>query len=305
MFEKINGLIAAVHTPMDRGCGLRLELVVKQAELLARNGLAGAFVCGTAGESMSLTVQERMAVAEQWAKTAPKGIKVIVHVGHTSADEARTMAAHAQKVGAWGTAALAPFYFKPADAAGLSAFCAAVASGAPELPFYYYHIPSMTGVTIKVFDFLRAAGASIPNLAGVKFTDSDFMDLALSADLDGGRYEILNGWDEMLICGLAAGAGGAVGGTYNFAAPLYLKLMEAFRAGDMDGARRLQVKSGMMIDCVRRSSAASLACFKAMMRMVGLDLGPVRSPVAKITEDQFSQLQAELKKIGFSEFCCK
>ena len=303
--QKTEGLVAAAPTPMNADGSIRLELVAKQADMLSRNGVVGVFVCGSTGESLSLTTQERMDVAERWAQVAGEGLKVIVHVGHNSVADSRALAAHAQRIGAWATGAMAPCFFRPAGVSDLVEFCAQVAAAAPRLPFYYYHIPSMTGVNMSMVDFLRAAGKKIPNLAGVKYTWEDLMDFALAMDLDGGRYDMLFGRDEMLLCGLVLGARGAIGSTFNYAAPLYVKLIAAFDAGDLETARALQRKSMLMIECFKYRQPSPMAYNKAVMRMIGLDCGPVRPPLVNITEKQYEGLRADLEKIGFCEFCCK
>ena len=304
-FEKIDGLVAAVNTPMNADGSIRLALVEKQAGMLVRNGVVGAFVCGTAGESLSLTTQERMDLAERWVQAAGGKLKVIVHVGHDSIKDCTALAAHAQQIRAWGIGAMPPCFFRPAGADDLAAFCAEAAAAAPSLPFYYYHIPTMTGVNVSIVDFFRAASSRIANLAGVKFTYEDLMDFALAMEFDGGRYDMLFGRDELLICGLALGARGAIGSTFNYAAPLYLKLIAAFEAGDLTAARRLQRKSMHIIDCFRCKQPSPMPYNKAIMRLVGLDLGPVRPPLVNLTEGQFESFKAQLEAAGFHVFCCK
>jgi N-acetylneuraminate lyase len=304
-FEKVQGLIAAPNTPMNADGSIRPEVIDKQARLLARNGVIGAFICGTMGESLSLTTQERMDVAERWVRAAGRDMKVVVHAGHNSIQDAKALAAHAQKIGAWAAAAMPPVYFRPAGVADLVEFCAQVAAAAPKLPFYYYHIPSMTGVCISVADFLRAAHKRIANLAGIKYTAFDYADFGLALGLEDGRFDMLVGVDETLLCGLALGARGAVGGTYNYAAPLYLRLIEAFDAGDLATARQMQRKSVLMVECFKRANPSSLACSKAIMRMIGLDCGPVRPPLRSLNDQEYDSLRADLERIGFFEFCCK
>jgi len=121
MGERIHGLMAATHTPMRPDGGVDLSLVEKQAELLAGCGVVGAFVCGTTGEGPSLTVDERLRLAERWAQVARGRLKVVVHVGHLCLRDAAAMAAHAARVRADGIAMLPPFYFR----------CSSVSSSPP------------------------------------------------------------------------------------------------------------------------------------------------------------------------------
>lgn len=299
--DHLEGLIAAPYTAMHADGSVNLDLVEKQAGALAASGVRGAFVCGTTGESLSLTVEERMAVVERWCAVAPKGLAVIAHVGHTALPDARALAAHAQKVGVRAIAAMAPCFFKPATVDDLVGWCAEVAAAAPRLPFYYYQIPSMTGVNIPVFDVLTAAAGHIPTLAGAKFTFENLMDYARCLRLDGERYDLLIGRDEILLAALALGAKGAVGTIYGFAAPVFLRVIRAFEAGDLAAARAEQARANELIAVFIRFGG--LPAGKAIMKMIGLDCGPARPPLRNLTPDQSAQLRAELDRIGFFEFC--
>jgi N-acetylneuraminate lyase len=299
----LTGLIAAPYTAFHSDGSLNLSMIEKQAGSLIANGVTGAFVCGTTGEGVSLTNAERMVVAERWQQVAGAQLKVIVHVGHTSAADARSLAAHAEKIGAQGVGCLAPFFFKPGNVEDLAAFCAEVAAGAPALPFYYYQIPSMTGVGFLAADFLRAAGPRIPNLAGVKFTFENLMDFAECLHLEGGRYDIVFGRDEILVAGLALGARGAIGSTYNFMAPIFQEIIAALEKGNLAAAREKQAAANAVIQIFIRYGG--LPAGKAMMKMICVDCGPVRIPLRSLTETQQSQLRGELEAAGFFEFCSR
>jgi N-acetylneuraminate lyase len=305
MHEHIEGLIAAAFTAMHPDGSVDPGLIEAQLDLLVRNQVAGVFVNGSTGESLSLSIPERMDIAQRWADAAPGGFKVIVHCGHTSLADCKEMAAHAQKIGAWGIGAMAPCFFRPEALTELVDYCAELAACVPDIPFYYYHIPSMTGVHYPMTDFLEAASSKIPNLAGIKYTWEDLLDFNLCRQMNGGRFDLLFGRDEHLICGLALGARGAIGSTYNFAAPLYTRLIEAFDAGDLDKARDLQVQSQEMIRLFQRVNAPFLAVMKTVMRMVGVDCGPGRLPLKNPSQEQHDRLRADLDKIGFFEFCSK
>jgi N-acetylneuraminate lyase len=304
MSTHIEGIVAAPFTPMKADGSVNLNAVGPMAELLARSGVVGAFVCGSTGEGVSLTVDERMAVAERWAAVAPPGFKVIVHIGHTSVEVCKVLAAHAQRIGACATGLMGPYYFRPRTIDDLVFFCAEVAS-AQELPLYYYHIPSLTGVDLPMIDFLSVAIDSIPNLAGVKFTHSNLMDFALCTAFEDGRFDILFGTDELLLCGLALGARGAIGSTYNFAAPLYVRLIEGFRSRNFETARSLQMKSIELVRLLVASAGAYHTAAKAIMGLLGVECGPPRPPLPTITDEQLRSLRTGLDRIGFFDFCCR
>ena len=297
----LEGLVAAPYTAMHGDGSVNLDAVERQAGALIASGVRGAFVCGTTGESLSLTVAERMAVVERWRAVAPRDFYVVAHAGHTCLADAQAIAAQAEKVGVTAIAAMAPCFFKPATVADLVDFCAEVASAAPQTPFYYYQIPSMTGVNIPVLDFLKAAAGRIPNLAGAKFTYENLMDYAACLRLDGGRYDMLIGRDEILLAGLALGAKGAVGTIYGFAAPVFVSIIQAFEAGDLAVAQAAQARANELIAVFVKFGG--LPAGKAIMKMIGPDCGPARLPLRNLTPDQCAALRTELERIGFFQFC--
>ena len=217
--------------------------------------------------------------------------------------DCKVLAGHAQKIGADAIAVMAPFFYKPANVRDLVTFCAEIAAEAPKLPFYYYHIPSMTGVEFLIVDFLKMGGDEIPTLAGAKFSHSDLMDFSLCVNLDKGRFNMLYGSDQILVSALSLGADGAVGSTYNYAAPLYLQLIDAFKAGDMETARQKQVCSQEMVSFLFKYGGLSTG--KAIMKLVGLDCGGVRPPLHDLSKKQYNELASGLKSIGFFDYCSK
>lgn len=299
--EKIKGLIAAPFTPFKTDGSLNLDMIERQAELFTTNNLKGVFVGGTTGESMSLTIKERMAIAERWIEVSPENFKVIIHTGHTSLSDCKTIAQHAQKIGAYATGAIGPLYYKLNTVEDLVLFTGEIAGAAPELPFYYYHFPSMTGIYFPMVDYLEAAREHIPNLAGIKFTHEDLMDFKLCNELDNSRFELLFGRDEILLCGLALGALGAVGSTYNYMAPLYNQIMEAWHTKQLEQAGQLQYKAMQFVRILHKYGGG-IICGKALMKITGIDCGPVRSPLKNLTDEELTHLYKELEKIGYFEF---
>jgi N-acetylneuraminate lyase len=301
--KHLSGLIAAPHTPLRSDGSVAFELIAQQAKLLAHNGVSGAFICGTTGEGPSLTNDERRKIAEAWVAARPAGLSVIVHVGHLCLADARALAEHAQQIGADAIATVAPSFFKPAAQADLVGWCAQVAAGAPTLPFYYYTIPSMTNVSLSCADFLAVAESRIPNLVGIKFTFENLMDFTRATTHSNGKFNVLFGRDEILLAGLGLGAKGAVGSTYNFAAPLYLRIIEAFKRGDLEAARRDQARAIEFIGVLDRHGG--LAAGKATMKLIGLDCGPVRLPLRALTERDEASLREGFEKIGFFDYASK
>ncbi len=303
MSEDFTGLIAPPPTPLAPDGRLDLDAVEAQAAALVANGLVGAFVCGTTGEGVSLSVDERMALAGRWRAVAPQGFRIIVHVGVLALPDARALAEHARSIGADGVAALPPMYFRPAAVEGLIAWCAQIASAAAELPFYYYHIPALSGVSLPMPELLSGGSERIANLAGLKFTHEDLSEFRACLDL-GDRFELFFGRDQMLLAALATGARAAIGTTYNFAAPLYHRIVQAHRTGQLAAARHAQARAVEMIRVFERFGGGPRAT-KAILRMIGPDCGRVRPPLRDLSEAEQEALRGELERIGFFEYCSK
>lgn len=300
MPHPLSGLIAATFTPFLPNQELNLATIPQIADLLFRNGVSGAFICGTTGEGFSLTSDERRRIAKAWRTATPRGLKLIVHVGHLSLHESCALARHAQEIGADAIATIAPCFFKPAGPQELVAWCRHVAGAAPTLPFYYYHMPAMTGINISATEFITYADGQIPSLAGVKYTDENLADYEAARSFAGGRYDVLFGRDEILLSGLKLGATGAVGSTYNFAAPLYSRIMRALHSNDLTSARHDQANAQAFIDVM--SSFGGLAAGKAMMKLIGIDCGPVRLPLRNLSPMQEAALYDALKALGFFDY---
>ncbi len=304
MKPPFTGLIAAPFTPFTAEGALALDTIERQAERLSRYGVRGAFVCGTTGEGLSMSVDERQAVAQRWRDVAGEELAVIVHVTALALPEARALAAHAEAIGADAIGVMAPPFFKPANATALADWCGQIAAAAPATPLYYYHIPSMSGYSQPVYDLLAAAETRVPTLAGVKFTYENLMDFARCLAFGSGRYDMLFGRDEILLAGLSLGARGAVGSTYNFAAPIYGQVIKAFNAGDLSAARAAQARAVQMVAVMARYGGGVTAG-KAIMSLIGLDCGPVRCPLTDTSASARRTLETELEQAGFFEFAMK
>ena len=297
---KLSGLIPAVFTPFDKNGAVNLPQIRPYADKLVTDGADGVFVCGSTGECTSMTVAERKSVLEAWVKAAAGRMRVIAHVGGTCQADCIELARHAagQRVDAVG--AIAPFYFKPASVEELVDFYKPIAAAIAPIPFYTYHMPSVTGVNLPMKEFLEKGSREIPNLNGIKFTSNNFMEMLECIRLEDGRFDILNGFDEMLLCGMAVGARGGVGSTYNYSLSTYRNLYDAFLAGDIERARVFQQESVDIVHVIIRHGGG-VRGGKAIMNHLGIDCGDCRLPFAPYTESEMHRLGEELDRIGFAK----
>ena len=301
---KLNGLIAAVHTPMNDDFSVNYDTVAKQAEHFAGKGAAGVFVSGTTGESLSLSTAERIKLFEVWGKEADRhGLVNVAHVGCNSLPDAQELVRAAEATGAAAISAMAPTFFKPKDEAALCAWFVEMTRPGPALPFYFYDIPPMTGVTVDTAAFMLLAKERLQGFVGIKFTNQDLDLLARCMNHESVKADILFGTDERLIEGLALGCAGGVGSTYNFAAPLYRRIIDAYNRGDMEAAQADQARSVKMIERMFQSGFGG-AC-KAVMGFAGVDCGPVRPPINRLQPEAEASLRADLDAMGFFDWALK
>jgi N-acetylneuraminate lyase len=300
--QHLEGLIAAPFTPMHQDGSLNLAVIPSYYEMLKANEVKGAFICGSTGEGVSLSLNEKKAVAEAWAAVAKDDHEFIVMplLGGTCLTDCKELALHAKQIGLNAISFTAPFYFKPASVEVLANCCKEIAAVVPDMPFYYYHIPVLTGVDFPMIDLLKAVDEIIPNFAGIKYTHEDFMDFLSCMNFKDGKYDMLWGRDENMLPALALGTKASVGSTFNYAAPLYYQLIDAFNNGDLKAANALQQQSIDMITLLGKYGG--IATGKTYMKLLGIDCGEFRLPVNNMNAEQFEAFKKDTEQIGFAEF---
>lgn len=297
---RMQGLVPAVFTPMDEAGLLKPSQIQEITEQLINDGVTGFYICGSTGEGPCLSREERMETAEAYINAAAKRVTTVVQVGHQSVPEAQRLAEHAAAKGADAISAIPPNYFKPGSLSVIIEMMAEIASAAPTLPFYYYNIPSVTGVQVDLLRFLEEGAEKIPNLAGAKYSHSTIFELQACLESRQGRFDLLFGSDEMLLSALVVGVKGAVGSTYNFAAPLYKRIIVAFETGDLATAKHLQGKAAQMVRVL--VAHGGNPAIKAMMGLIGVDCGGTRLPQKALSKVQIDALKADMTKIGFFDW---
>lgn len=301
--EKIKGLIDAPFTPFDGNGEVNYEVIPAYAAMLAKNGLVGVFINGSSGEGYMLTTEERMKLAEAWVAAVPQGFKVIVHVGSCCVKDSRLLAEHAQKIGAWGIGAMAPPFPKIGRIEELVKYCEEIASGAPELPFYFYHIPAFNGAFLPMVKFLEAVDGRIPNFAGIKYTFESIYEYNQCRLYKDGKFDMLHGQDETILPELAmGGAQGGIGGTTNYNGRELVGIIDAWKAGDLELARERQNFAQEVINVICHFRG-NIVAGKRIMKLIGLDLGKNRTPFQNMTDAEEQQMKKELEEINFFERC--
>ncbi|XP_007480993.1 N-acetylneuraminate lyase isoform X4 [Monodelphis domestica] len=298
--KKLQGLVAATLTPMTETGEINFPIISQYVDYLVNEqGVKNVFVNGSTGEGLSLSVAERRQLAEEWVtKGKDKLDHVIIHVGALSLKESQSLAQHAAEIGADGIAVIAPFFFKSMNKDGLIAFLKEVATAAPKVPFYYYHIPALTGIKIRAEELLDGIQDQIPTFQGLKFSDVDLLDFGQCVDQNSHRqFALLFGVDEQLLSGLAMGATGAIGSTYNYLGKKTNQMLEAFERQDLPLALNYQFYIQRFMNYVIKLGLG-VAQTKAIMTLVsGIQMGPPRLPLQRASEEFTLGAEAKLKSL--------
>jgi N-acetylneuraminate lyase len=293
-------IMNAVFTPMFEDGSINYSRIPELYQQARRTGADGVFINGTTGECMSLSVQERIKIVEAWTacrQNQSPDRKMFVHVGSCNVYEAAQMAEHAQAHGADGIAMVAPFYFRPKTLEDVVAQCEYVAAAAPNTPFYYYNIPSLTGVNFPLIKFLELALQRIPNFAGLKNSFTDIVDYQHCIHFANDNYTLYWGTDEVFMMLYTAGNRHYVGSTYNYMSPLYLEMLKAYHAGEFEKLTTLEAQADAIYKVLL--SYNGLIAGKEVMRYIGIDCGPVRRPLNPLTRLEREALYQKLNATTF------
>ncbi|MFO0948045.1 MAG: dihydrodipicolinate synthase family protein [Planctomycetota bacterium] len=292
---RIEGILPALLTPMDGSGKVNPTVLKSMVQWLFDRGVHGLYVCGTSGEGLLLSAEEREQVLE-WAieATAGRG-KVIAHVGAISTMESVRLAKHAAKVGADAVSSIPPFTYGR-NAHGMRAHYQAI-NDATELPLYLYNIPSLTAVNVTAA--MVKPLLELKNIRGIKFSDPNlFAEFELVSI--GKGFDVLHGYDETLLYSFMVGTVGGIGLTYNFMPSLFVELYRSFKNGEWQRANELQLKASRMIDCfLKHAGKSPVGYAKGLMGILGIDCGPARAPNPSVSENELSAMKADLEAIGF------
>ncbi|MGF1907590.1 dihydrodipicolinate synthase family protein [Aliivibrio salmonicida] len=294
--KKLTGLIAAPHTPFDSSSNVNFEEIDKIAKHLINDGVKGIYVCGTTGEGIHCSVEERKAIAERWVSACNNKLDIIVHTGALSIVDTLELTRHADTLDILATSAIGPCFFKPGSVTDLVEYCATIAAAAPSKGFYYYH-SGMSGVNLNMEEFLIQADKRIPNLSGLKFNSGDLYEYQRCLRACDGKFDVPFGVDEHLPGALAVGAKSAVGSTYNYAAPHFNSIIEAFNKGDHDAVFN---KMTNVIELIRvLVEFGGVAAGKIAMELHDINAGDPRLPLMPLSAEQKLTVVEKMRAANF------
>lgn len=289
------GTMPALITPFTDNGKVKTATVKSLVDWQLSEGSKGFYICGTTGEGPALTASMRMEMAEATVDAvAGRGV-VIDHVGAPNIWDAIALTEHATKTGVDCIASLAPTYSFKYTADELYEYYKTIA-GHTDKPVLVYATLAMG---IPNFPAFMEKLMEIPNVIGVKCTLRDDFVLHKIKEVNGGNINVINGPDETLICGLAMGADGGIGSTYNLMPGWFAKLYDAFAAGDLATAQQYQYKINRVIDAILRfGKFGAVRGVKAALQMKGYDVGHAVFPAPRYDKDALAAYKKELESLG-------
>ena len=291
--KKLYGVTVAMVTPMDeKGC-VDLDGVARLTEALIGKGVNCLYPCGTTGEMLKLTTDERKQIAETVVHTAAGRVTVFIHTGAESPEKTLALSRHACSIGADGVGIVSPQFFGCSDRM-MVAYYAGICGGLPaDFPVYLYNIPQCAANDISVAA-AKELFDTLPNVVGMKYSYLDMVRTAEYLDISS-EFSVLHGSDRHLSSMLAMGCDGTVSGVSSACPEPFVNVWNAWQAGDMQKVRYWQ-KAGREI-CDILQNGKDMAVFKAALKIRGLDAGHMRAPQLDLTELEFHSLKEAL--IGF------
>lgn len=297
--EKIfKGVMPALVTPFLEDRKTVDEKAARDLiEFLIGQGADGFYVLGSTGEGIVMEESERMRMCEIAVSAVAGRVPVIVHVADMNFDRAVRLAQHAEKAGADAISALPPLFFHYSNNDIYNYYKTLAAS--TSLPFVMYnHLSANGGMSAELVSKLFEE----ENVTGVKWTLNNYYGLMDLKDKTGGKLNIINGPDEMLLQGLAAGADAGIGTTYNVMLPMYKEVYRAFNAGEVEKAMIAQRKADQIISVMFKYEV--LPATKYMCKMMGYPVGDCSRPFWKYSEDEAKALEADLLAAGWDPKTC-
>ena len=292
--EKYRGIIPAFYACYEDDGSVSPERTREFTRYLIYKGVKGLYVCGSSGECIYQSKEERKLILESVMQEAKGKITIIAHVGCNNTADSMELAAHAESVGADAIASIPPIYFHLPDYA-IAEYWNDISSAAPNTDFIIYNIPQLAGVALSMP--LYQEMLKNPRVIGVKNSSMPIQDIQMFKDVRGDDCVVFNGPDEQLAGGLAIGADGGIGGTYAAMPELYLKIKELVDAGETGKARMIQNDANRIIYEVCKCHGNLYAVMKEILKEYGLNLGGVRKPLASVTEQDYPQIEKCKKMI--------
>lgn len=289
--KKFQGIFPALLTPFDGHGGVNYKALRQLIELNISKGVDGFYACGSTGEAFLLEDRTRQEILERVIEVNAGRKTIIAHIGTISQDRAVALAKHAEKAGADAVSSIPPFYYG-FTFERIRDYYFAIAD-AVRIPVIIYNFPANSGVkltTENIRVFLEDQ-----RFLGVKHTSSDFFMLQQMKNMRE-NVVVYNGYDEMFLSGIAAGADGGIGSTFNFMAEKFIAIRQHVLAGELEAAQAIQQEANNIIAELVRLGV--MPAEKAALELMGIPMGDCLKPFPMLSAAQKEVLRQVLLAHG-------
>lgn len=293
MKKIFKGIMPALITPLQEdNKTVNEESTRKLVEFLLGQGADGFYIVGSTGEGLVLEEKERMKLCEVVVDQVAGRKPIICHTAAMNFNEAVRLSKHAEQAGADAISAVPPIFFHYRE---------------EDICDYYKKLAESTNLPFIMYNHFAANGGlsaetvaklfEVDNITGVKWTVNNYYELAKLKDITHGEMNIINGSDEMLLSGLAAGADAGIGTTYNVMLPEFLEIYKNYMEGNMEKARELQMKVNRIIEVMIKHEV--IPSTKEMCTHMGFSSGKASYPFKQMREAEKEALFKDLDAMGW------
>lgn len=291
--KKLFGVVVPMTTPFDQDGKIDIKALEKQTDFLIEKGVHGLYPCGTTGEMLLMSLEERELVAETVVKRAARRITVFVHCGAMATKDTLRLGAHALSIGADGIGVVTPSFFGIDDEEMVQYYKTISKSLPKDFPIYLYNIPqcSTNDISPQVCETLAK---SCPNIVGIKYSGNDPSRILEYLKVNDYGFSVLVGADRHFLQYMVVGCEGTVSGCAGVFPEIFVGIYKAYKAGRAAEALALQRKANKIIDILK--AGTNLSVFKEAQKLRGLDSTHVRAPLIDINESEKNELASQLEE---------
>ena len=287
------GAGVAIVTPMKADGEVNYDVLGEMLEAQIQGGTDAIIICGTTGESATLTEEEHSAVIRYAIKKVNERIPVIAGTGSNCTATAIKLSKEAEKDGADGLLLVTPYYNK-ATQNGLIAHYTAVAN-AVNIPIILYNVPSRTGCNLLPETIAKLV-KNVKNIVGVKEASGNISQIAKVKLLCGDDVDLYSGNDDQVVPILSLGGIGVISVLSNVAPKETHDMVMDYLNGDVDKARQMQLKAIPLIDAL--FSEVNPIPVKKALNLMGWEAGPLRAPLTEMEASHAEVLKKTMKDFG-------
>jgi len=292
MEKKLEGIVAPMASALTAEERIDEKRTRSLVDFLIEGGIDALFPLGTSGEFALLDREERRTVIRVVVDQTNGRVPVLAGVSDPSLENVLAFAKDAEDAGADAIVATPPYYFTTSDD-GLFDYFEAIA-GKSGLPLVVYNIPEWTHLFVPPNVIQRLAEKRL--IVGMKYTEYNFLNLLRFLRVAGERISIFTGSDAMTFTNLEFGGSGGVIGVANVAPKLASAIFDEFKRGDLEAAREAQLKLLPAIEAI--GVGRFPAGLKEAMKVIGMPVGAVKSPLQQLTSDEQKRVAALLREAG-------